>query len=284
MKTRLARTLAAVAATIGLAAGAVAATAAPASAASLCSTDCISGFTVSATTKSITADVATTGFVKVTGEIWNSARTTRVGYMLDDQPLTWERTWPLRSYSSTTLAQNTYYAVRVTATDMLGKTYTEWKNVRVKQRTATYYITRIDLTDDGDYFGAGEFNGSWKVQNTLKTPIWSSWVSKSSGGYWTFSESNTTMHLTRSKEGSTPTVWLQLTEDDTGDNLQGTCGGQMTFYSTFVTSSNQCGDWAHGGTQLLLPEYSATRTFTIAPAKSAPTQWKVTGKVVQTIS
>ncbi|MCA0328355.1 MAG: hypothetical protein LCI03_00465 [Actinobacteria bacterium] len=283
MKTRLARTLAAVAATAGLVAGGLAA-AAPASAASLCSTDCISSLGVTTTTKSIDANVTTTGFVKVSGEIWDAGRTTRVGYMWDDQPLTWERTWPLHSNSATSLKQGTYYQVRITATDMLGKTWTEWKTVRVKQRTATYYITRIDVSDDGDYFGAGEFNGSWKVQSTLKTPIWSTWQSKSSGGYWTFSESNSMMRLTRSNEGSTPTVWLQLTEDDTGDNPQGTCGGQMSFYSTFVTSSNQCGDWAHGGTQLLLPEYSATRTFTIAPGKAAPTQWKVTGKVVTTVS
>ena len=60
------------------------------------------------------------------------------------------RSWP----------QNTYYAVKVVATDMLGATRTEWLSVRVKKRTATYYISRIDLADDSDSAGAGEFRGS----------------------------------------------------------------------------------------------------------------------------
>ena len=41
--------------------------------------------------------------------------------------------------SSSYLPQNTYYAVKVVATDMLGATRTEWLSVRVKQRIATYF-------------------------------------------------------------------------------------------------------------------------------------------------
>jgi hypothetical protein len=272
MKTRLARILAAAAATLGLSMAGLAATAAPASAASLCSTDCISGFTVKATTKAITADVTTTGFVKVTGEIWNSARTARVGYLVDDQPLTWERTWPLRQSSITTVSQNTYYAVKVTATDMLGATYTEWRNVRVKQRTATWHITKINLSDDSDSAGAGEFKAGWKAGTTVKSPIWS--------GSWSFSSSNAATTIVRVGESSSPKVFLELLDDDTDIGDFG-CG--TGFSPAFNWGSNSCADWATAGAQVALPETSATTSFTLYVAKTAPVKFTVQGYVVTTV-
>lgn len=280
MKTRLARTLAAVAATAGLVAGGLAA-AAPASAASLCSTDCISSRAVTADTKTIRATAGTTGYVNVVAEIWTYDKATRLSTMVDGQTQTWTNAWTFTSPSSQYLKQNTSYAVKFIAKDMLGKTWTEWQSVRVKQRTATWHITRINLSDDSDYAGAGEFKAGWKAGTTVKSPIWSGWSSKSSGGYWSFSSTNASTTITRVGESSTPKVFLELLDDDTDIGDFG-CG--TGFAPSFDWGTNSCADWATAGAQVTLPETGATTSFTLYVAKTAPVKFTVQGYVVTTVS
>jgi len=279
MKIRLHRAAAALSATVALVAGALGATAAPASAASLCSTDCVSSFSVSSTTKSISASVATTGYVKVSGEIWKADGSARIASMNDLQDLTWASSWPLVSSSTTSLAQNTYYQVRITATDMLGKQWKETRSIRVKQRNATFYIEKIALSDDSDYAGAGEFAAAWKAFGAQKT-LWSGLSSKSSGGTWTFTSDNANAKMSLTKVSAAPKVFLELIDDDRdyGDP----CGtGGWGFDWTY--GSNNCADWATAGQSLSLPEYSSTRAFTLYVGKLAPVQFTVTGKVVTTV-
>lgn len=279
MKIRLPRAAAAVAAALGLVAGGLVTTAAPASAASLCATDCISGFTVTADTSTVRASVTTTGYVKVSGEIWKSDGSARVGFLNDSQPLTWASSWPLSS-SGTTLAQNTWYQVRITATDMLGKSWKETRSIRVKQRNATFYIEKISLTDDSDYAGAGEFAAAWKA-NGVQKPLWSGLSSKSSGGTWSFTSTSSSAVMSLTKVQRAPKVFLELIDDDRdyGDP----CGtGGWGFDWTY--GSNECADWATAGQTLSLPEYSATRAFTLYVGKTAPVKFTVTGRVVTTVS
>jgi flagellar hook-associated protein FlgK len=280
IRTSIRRRTIAIAASLVMTVGALAATAAPASAASLCSTDCISGFGLSATTKTITASVSTTGYVKVSGEIWKADGSSRVAYMNDLQDLTWASSWPLVSPATTYLTQNTYYQVRVTATDMLGKQWKETRTVRVKQRNATFYIEKISLTDDSDYAGAGEFAAAWKANGVSKS-LWSGLSSKSSGGTWTFPSDRASSKMSLTKVGATPKVFLELIDDDRdyGD-ICGTGGWGFSWNY----GSNECADWATAGQTLSLPEYSATRAFTLYVGKTAPVKFTVTGKVVTTVS
>ncbi len=280
MKTRLARTLAAVAATAGLVAGGLAA-AAPASAASLCSTDCIASTSVSADTRTIRAAATATGYVSMTAEIWNADKTSRVSQMIDGQTQAWTNAWTFTSAASPYLKQNTTYTVKLMATDMLGKTWTEWRSVRVKQRTATWHITKINLTDDSDYAGAGEFKAGWKAGTVTKSPIWSGWSSKSSGGSWSFSSTNASTTIVKVGESSTPKVFLELLDDDS-DVTDFGCG--TGFAPGFDWGSNDCADWATAGNQVNLPETSATTSFTLYVAKTAPVKFTVQGCVVTTVS
>lgn len=280
MKTTLARTLAAVAAAVGLVAGGLAA-AAPASAASLCSTDCIASTSVSADTRTIRAAATATGYVSMKAEIWNADKTSRVSQMIDGQTQTWTNAWTFTSAASPYLKQNTTYTVKLMATDMLGKTWTEWRSVRVKQRTATWHITKINLTDDSDYAGAGEFKAGWKAGTVTKSPIWSGWSSKSSGGSWSFSSTNASTTIVKVGESSAPKVFLELVDDDSDVSDFG-CG--TGFAPSFDWGSNDCADWATAGAQVTLPETSATTSFTLYVAKTAPVKFTVQGYVVTTVS
>lgn len=280
MKTTLRRASTALVASAALVAGALG-LAAPASAASLCSTDCISYAPVSADTKAIRASVVTTGYVNVTAEVWTSDKATRLAYMNDGQTETWTNSWTFTSPSSTYLKQNTYYAVKIIAKDMLGKTWTEWRSVRVKQRTATWHITKINLADDSDYAGAGEFKAGWKAGTTVKSPIWSGWSSKSSGGYWSFSSTSTATTIVRVGETSNPKVFLELLDDDTDIGDFG-CG--TGFVPGWDAGTNSCADWATAGAYVPLPETAATTSFTLYVNKNAPVKFTVQGYVVTTIS
>ena len=280
MNSTLRRAGTALVATAALVAGALG-VAAPAQAASLCATDCISYAPVSADTKTIRASVATTGYVKATAEVWTADRSARVSYMNDAQTETWTNAWTFTSPSSPYLKQNTYYSVKLIAKDMLGKTWTEWRSVRVKQRTATWHITKINLTDDSDYAGAGEFKAGWKAGTTVKSPLWSGWQSKSSGGSWTLSSSNTAATIVRVGETSSPKVFLELLDDDTDIGDFG-CG--TGFAPSFDWGTNSCADWATAGAYVTLPETSATTSFTLYVAKTAPVKFTVQGYVVTTVS
>jgi hypothetical protein len=272
---RLAATAAAVAATAVVAGG----LAAPAQAASLCATDCISGIGLSSTTSSITATVRTTGYTHVTLEIWNAAGTTRVAAPSPAAgTLYWGDLFSFRHASY--LSQNTYYQVRATATDMLGKKWTETRSVRVKQRNAVFSISRIDLQDDSDYAGAGEFKAGWKAFTGVKN-LWSGYSSKSSGGYWTFASGSSVATISQTKVSATPKVFLELSDDDRDAGDPCGTGGWVP---TFGSGSNTCADWATAGITLSLPEYSTTRSFTLQTAKNAVVKFKVTGKVVVTVS
>jgi hypothetical protein len=273
------RRLAAISATAGAAALAATALAAPAQAASLCATDCISSISVASTTSSISATVRTTGYTHVTLEIWNAAGTARLATPSPAAgTLYWGNVFSFKHGSY--LSQNTYYQVRATATDMLGKKWTETRSVRVKQRNAVFTITRIDLQDDSDYAGAGEFRAGWKAAGAAKT-LWSGLSSKSSGGYWTFASTNTAATISVSKVSATPKVFLELSDDDRDAGDPCGTGGWVP---TFGAGSNTCADWATAGITLNLPEYSTTQSFTLQTAKNAVVKFKVTGKVVVTVS
>jgi hypothetical protein len=280
MKTTLRRAATALAAATALVAGALG-LAAPASAASLCATDCISYAPVSADTKTVRASVITTGYVNVTAEVWKADRTARVAYMYDAQPETWTNSWTFTSDSKAYLKQNTSYAVKIIAKDMLGKTWIEWRSVRIKQRTATWHITKINLTDDSDTFGAGEFQAGMKVGATVKTPIWSGWQSKSSGGSWTFASTNAATTLTRVGEISQPAVFLELLDSDVDPSDFG-CGSG--FAPAFDSGSNNCADWATAGAYVSLPETSATTSFTLYVNKNAVVKFTVQGYVTTTVA
>lgn len=280
MNSTLRRASTALVATAALVAGALG-LAAPASAASLCSTDCISYAPVSADTKTIRASVVTTGYVNVTAEVWTADKSARVSYMNDAQTETWTNSWTFTSPSSPYLKQNTYYSVKLIAKDMLGKTWTEWRSVRVKQRTATWHITKINLTDDSDYAGAGEFKAGWKAGTTVKSPLWSGWQSKSSGGSWTFSSTNTAATIVRVGETSSPKVFLELLDDDSDIGDFG-CG--TGFAPGWDAGTNSCADWATAGAYVNLPETAATTSFTLYVNKNAPVKFTVQGYVVTTIA
>lgn len=280
MTATLRRAALAVAASAAVLAGALGVTA-PASAASLCATDCITSASATADTKSIRATVATTGFVNVTAEIWKSDKSARVSYMNDGQVETWTNYWTFTSSSSPALAQNTYYAVKIMAKDMLGKTWTEWRTLRVKQRTATWHITRINLTDDSDTAGSGEFKAGWKVGTTVKYPMWSGWSSKSSGGYWSFAATSTAATIVRTKETWRPLVFLELLDDDVDASDFG-CG--TSFVPNFTAGSNSCADWTTAGAYVTLPEVSATTSFTLYVNKNSVVKFTVQGTVVTTVS
>jgi len=280
MKTTLRRASTALVASAALLAGALG-LAAPASAASLCSTDCISTTWVSADTKTIRAAATTTGYVNVVAEVWTGDKATRLSTMVDGQTETWTNAWSFTSTSTPYLKQNTYYAVKIIAKDMLGKTWTEWRSVRVKQRTAEWHITRINLADDSDYAGAGEFKAGWKAGTTVKSPIWSGWSSKSSGGYWSFASTNTSTTIVRVGESSSPKVFLELLDDDVDASDFG-CG--TGFAPNWTWGSNDCADWATAGAQVNLPETSGTVSFTLYVAKTAPVKFTVQGYVVTTVS
>lgn len=275
----IARRLVTAAAAAAIAVPAVLAAAAPAQAASLCETDCISAATATANTKTISVSVKTTGYVSVSAEIWNTAKTNRVGYgIVKAGTPVWFNAFSFTSSTSGALAQGATYHVKVIAKDMLGKSRTEWLPVRIKQRDARYVITRIDLHDDSDYAGAGEFRAGWKAGTTVKN-LWSGVSSKSSGGYWTFSSSNTNAQIIRTKETSSPKVFVELSDDDSwGLNYCGTA-----FVPDFTSGSNDCADWSTAGAYLALPETSATVPFTLKVAKNAVVKFTVTGKVVQLV-
>lgn len=280
MNRTLRRASTAVLAAAALVAGALG-VAAPASAASLCATDCIATTWVSADTKTIKAAATTTGYVNVTAEIWNAAKTTRLSYMSDGQTETWTNAWTFTSASSPYLTQGATYSVKLIAKDMLGKVWTEWRSVRVKQRTATWHITKINLTDDSDSVGAGEFKAGWKAGTTTKSPIWSGWSSKSSGGSWSFASTNASTTIVRTSESSSPKVFLELLDDDVDPTDFG-CG--TGFSPDWTWGSNSCADWATAGAQVNLPETSATTSFTLYVAKTAPVKFTVQGYVVTTVS
>ncbi len=280
MKTTLRRTATALAAATALVAGALG-LAAPASAASLCATDCISYAPVTADTKTIRASVVTTGYVNVTGEIWKSDKSARVGYLIDGQTETWTNSWTFTSSTNGALTQGATYAVKLVAKDMLGKTWTEWRSVRVKQRTATWHVTKINLADDSDSLGSGEFKAGWKVGTTVKSPLWSGWQSKSSGGSWTFSSTNTAATIVRVGETSAPKVFLELLDDDTDASDFG-CG--TGFAPSWDAGSNSCADWATAGAYVSLPETSATTSFTLYVNKNAVVKFTVQGYVTTTVA
>ena len=234
---------------------------------------------MTADTKTVRASVTTTGYVNVTAEVWTSDKSARVSYMTDGQAETWTNAWTFAS--SSYLKQNTTYAVKLIAKDMLGKTWTEWRSVRVKQRTATWHVTKINLTDDSDYAGAGEFKAGWKAGTTVKSPLWSGWQSKSSGGSWTFSSTNTAATIVRVGETSSPKVFLELLDDDTDIGDFG-CG--TGFAPGWDAGTNSCADWATAGAYVNLPETAATTNFTLYVNKNAPVKFTVQGYVVTTIS
>ena len=273
------RRVAALAATTGAAALAATALAAPAEAASICATDCITSVGISTTTKSISTTVRTTGYTHVSVEIWNAAGTTRIATPnVAAGTLYWGDVFSFTQ--SNYLSQNTYYQVRAIATDMLGKKWTESRTVRVKQRNAVFTISRIDLQDDSDYVGAGEFRAGWKAFGGTKT-LWSGLSSKSSGGYWTFPAGTANATITQYKVSSTPKVFLELSDDDRDAGDPCGTGGWVP---TFGAGSNTCADWATAGITLNLPEYSTTQSFTLQTPKTAVVKFKVTGKVVVTVS
>ena len=217
--------------------------------------------------------------MNVTAEVWAADRSARVSYMVDGQAETWTNSWTFTSTGG--LKQNTTYAVKIIAKDMLGKTWTEWRSVRVKQRTATWHITKINLTDDSDYAGAGEFKAGWKAGTTVKSPLWSGWQSKSSGGSWSLSSTNTAATIVRVGETSSPKVFLELLDDDTDIGDFG-CG--TGFAPSWDWGTNSCADWATAGAYVNLPETSATTSFTLYVAKTAPVKFTVQGYVVTTVS
>jgi hypothetical protein len=273
------RRLAGLAATAGAVALTTTALAAPAQAASLCATDCISSISVASTTSSISATVRTTGYTHVTVEIWNAAGTARLSTPnVAAGTLYWGNVFSFKQ--SSYLSQNTYYQVRATATDMLGKKWTETRSIRVKQRNAVFTISRIDLQDDSDYAGAGEFRAGWKAAGATKS-LWSGLSSKSSGGYWTFGSGTAATTISVTKVAATPKVFLELSDDDRDAGDPCGTGGWVP---TFGGGSNTCADWATAGITLNLPEYSTTQSFTLQTAKNAVVKFKVTGKVVVTVS
>lgn len=280
MNSTLRRASTALVASAALVAGALG-VAAPASAASLCATDCIVSAPMSADTRTIRASVSTTGYVNVTAEVWTADRATRVSSMNDGQTETWTNAWTFTSASSPALKQGTTYSVKLIAKDMLGKTWTEWRSVRVKQRTATWHITKINLSDDSDYAGAGEFKAGWKAGTTVKSPIWSGWSSKSSGGSWSFSSTTAATTIVRTGESSNPKVFLELLDDDT-DATDFGCG--TGFAPGFDWGTNDCADWATAGAYVALPEASATTSFTLYVNKNAPVKFTVQGYVVTTVA
>ena len=162
----LRRTLARVAAATALVGAAAALPAAPASAASTCTTDCLTAVSVTADTQKVRVNATTYGSTHTVAEVWKADKSVRLSSMSVTASGYWATSFSFAS--SSYLPQNTYYAVKVVATDMLGATRTEWLSVRVKQRIATYYISRIDLADDSDAAGAGEFRAGWKAGTTVK--------------------------------------------------------------------------------------------------------------------
>ena len=276
----IARRLVTAAAATAIAVPAVLAAAAPAQAASLCETDCIASATATASTKSISVAVKTTGYVSVSAEIWNTAKTNRVGYgIVKAGTPVWFNAFSFTSSTNGALAQGATYHVKVIAKDMLGKSRTEWVPVRVKQRDVRYFITRIDLHDDSDYAGAGEFRAGWKAGTTAKN-LWNGVSSKSSGGFWNWTEANPLAQISRTKETASPKVFVELSDDDSwGMNYCGTA-----FVADFTSGSNDCADWSTAGAYVNLPETTATVPFTLKVAKNAVVKFTVTGKVVQLVS
>jgi hypothetical protein len=275
----LRRILARAAAATVLVGAAAALPVAPASAASTCTTDCLTAVSVTANTQKVYVNATTYGSTHTVAEVWKADKSVRLSTMSVTASGYWATSF---SFASTAyLPQNTYYAVKVVATDMLGATRTEWLSVRVKQRVATYYITRIDLADDSDAAGAGEFRAGWKAGTTVKNALWSGVSSKSSGGYWTFTSTNTNAVITRVGESSTPKVFLELSDDDRDPGDPCGTGGWVP---TWGAGSNTCADWATAGVSLSLPEASATKSFTLYVNKNSPVMFTVTGRVVTTVS
>jgi hypothetical protein len=275
----LRRTLARIAAATALVGAAAALPAAPASASSTCTTDCLTAVSVTADTQKVRVNATTFGSTHTVAEVWKADRSVRLSTMSVTAAGYWATSF---SFASTAyLPQNTYYAVKVVATDMLGATRTEWLSVRVKQRIATYYITRIDVADDSDAAGAGEFRAAWKAGTTVKPALWSGFSSKSSGGYWTFASTNANAVITRTGESAAPKVFLELSDDDRdpGDPC-----GTGVWTPTWGKGSNTCADWATAGATLALPETSTTKNFTLNVAKNSPVMFTVTGRVVTTVS
>ncbi len=275
----LRRTLARVAAATALVAAAATLPLAPASAASTCTTDCLTAVSVTADTQKVRVNATTYGSTHTVAEVWKADKSVRLSTMSTTAAGYWATSFSFAS--SSYLPQNTYYAVKVVATDMLGATRTEWLSVRVKKRVATYYISRIDLADDSDAAGAGEFRAGWKAGTTVKPALWSGVSSKSSGGYWTFTSTNANAVITRSGESSTPKVFLELSDDDrdAGDPC-----GTGAWTPTWDKGSNTCADWTTAGASLVLPETSATTPFKLYVAKNSPVMFTVTGRVVTTVS
>jgi hypothetical protein len=275
----LRRTLARVAAATALVGAAAALPLTPAAAASTCTTDCLTAVSVTANTQKVMVNATTYGSTHTVAEVWKADKSVRLSAMTTTASGYWATSF---SFASTAyLPQNTYYAVKVVATDMLGATRTEWLSVRVKQRIATYYITRIDLANDSDAAGAGEFRAGWKAGTTVKSPLWSGVSSKSSGGYWTFTSTNTRAMITRTNESATPKVFLELSDDDRdpGDPC-----GTGTWVPAWDKGSNTCADWATAGAALTLPEASGTTSFKLYVNKNSPVMFTVTGRVVTTVS
>lgn len=254
--------------------------AAPASAASACATDCISTVSTTTAPQSATLSITTTGGARVSA----TASATGLPSVYTQEPagapfaLTHTLTFP------STLKQNTDYTVTIQAKDPLGVAWTETRKIRTLARTAHSVLTRIDLIDDSDAVGAGEFWGAAKFDTTVKSPLWGqSTVSKSSGGYWTLTSDPTrTTHIQTSAPDNYK-VFVELADDDRdpGD-MCGTGGYAPSFPSTF---SNTCADISTAGTSVALPTAIGTTStnFSTTTQKNAVVKFKISGFITTSV-
>jgi len=137
------------------------------------------------------------------------------------------------------LTPGTYYFYQVDAKDAYGNVHTEYNGFTTRNRTVTFTIDKIVVTNDSDALSAGEFWIAYKMGPAVVKHVYAAPKSVSSGSTWYFSATQTV-----SKAPQNFTVAVELQDDDGG------CGWA---WASWNNGSSTCIDWSTAAKTFVIP-------------------------------
>lgn len=240
---------------LGVLAAGIAVAPSTATAATACQSDCIASLNVTAGPEA--AKFVVTATASVRAALWvapqNSATPT---VTMADQTFTTSHTFA----TPAKLKADTVYFYRVLATDVLGATRSEYGYFRTAQRLVDVEWSTVDVTDDGDYVGAGELTGGLEVYGDGTTDIcppgkpmspysYSSWKTYSDS--WPVQTIGSDADMFGCKNAPRvirPQAMMIEQDSTTGDCVWSADQLANIFRSGGGSGSNSCYDWNSGST------------------------------------
>lgn len=174
--------------------------------------------------------------------------------------------------SAATLDPSTAYTYRVNATDAQGRLYVKDGSFVTRGVRLEVQLTSIQVTDDSDYFGAGELKAQLHVGGA-KAWIWENEKSVDSGQYFTISTTAALPTAVRSVPISV------VVADDDCEGIGSLCTGG-TGNLPIGSGSNDEAQWATATHTANLPATTVSTPWTsfLSSTTGGPLSFAVTGQ------